>query len=230
MLEPFLLRKKPSGKLEMRNENKKFIEYLKQTGHLKSKKLEKTLLAMPRHEFVPQGLRTLAYKDFPLSIGFNQTISQPSTVVIMTELLEVKSGERILEIGTGSGWQAVLLAKLAGAKGKVYTIEIIKELCIFAKKNIEKMKIKNVFVFHRDGSLGLKEYAPFDKIIVTAACQSIPEVLIRQLKVNGRLVAPVGSSFMQKMVVVKKTKKGLEKQESPGYFVFVPLVGKGGFG
>lgn len=211
------------------DENKKFVEYLKSTDHLKSKKLENALLAVPRHEFVPQNLQSFAYKDFPLSIGFSQTISQPSTVVIMTELLDVKPGEKILEIGTGSGWQSALLAMLVGQKGVVYTVEIIKDLCIMAQRNFEKLKIKNIKIFHRDGSLGLKEHAPFDKIIITAAAPRISQVFIRQLKIGGRLVAPLGSAFMQKMVVIKKTKQGVKKEEFPGYFAFVPLVGKGGF-
>ncbi len=217
-----------SGKNEMQEENRKFIEYLKSTGYLKSERLEKALLAVPRNEFVPKNLRYLAYRDFPLSIGFNQTVSQPSTVVIMTELLDVKSGDKVLEIGTGSGWQSALLAKLAG-KGEVYTVEIIKDLCIFAKSNMDRLGIKNVKIFHRDGSLGLKEYAPFDKIIITAAAPKISQVFLRQLKTGGRLVAPVGTAAMQKMVVVKRTSAGTEREEFPGYFAFVPLVGRGGF-
>jgi protein-L-isoaspartate(D-aspartate) O-methyltransferase len=215
--------------MDFEKENEKMVEYLKRIGYLKSKKLEKALLAIPRHEFVPKGLKSLAYKDFPLSIGFNQTISQPSTVVIMTELLDVKKGQRILEIGAGSGWQAAILSYLVGEKGMIYTVEIIKELCLFARKNLEKLGIKNVKIIHADGSQGLKEYAPYDRIIVTAACPKVLKVFVDQLKEGGKLVAPIGSLHLQKMTIVTKIKGEVKKEELPGYFVFVPLRGRHGF-
>ena len=209
-------------------ENERLIEHIKSLGCLKSKNLEEALRKIPRHLFVPEDIRNLAYRDMPLSIGCNQTISQPSTVVIMTEALEIGEGQKILEIGTGSGWQAALLSHLVGKKGYVYTTEIIKELAESAKNNIKKNKIENVKVLVKDGSLGLKEKAPFDRIIVTAACPDIPKPLLTQLKTDGIIVIPVGNTYLQEMHIVKKLKKGIEKK-SIGNFMFVPLKGKYGF-
>jgi len=209
-------------------ENEKLIEHIKSIGYLKSKQLEEALRNIPRHYFVPESIRHLAYRDTPLSIGFNQTISQPSTVVAMTEVLGVKKDQKILEIGTGSGWQSAILSYLIGEKGFVYTIEVIKELAEFAKGNLQKMRVRNVEVFVQDGSLGLEEKAPFDRIIVTAACPDIPRPLLEQLKVDGIMVIPVGDVYLQEMMVIKKLKKGIEKK-SIGNFMFVPLRGRFGF-
>lgn len=210
------------------DENEKLIEGIKCLEYLKSKNIEDSLRKYKRELFVPVDLKHQAYRDFPLSIGFNQTISQPSTVVAMTEALEVKKGQRILEIGTGSGWQAAILSDLVGEKGFVYTIEIIKELAEFAKNNIKKLGIKNIEVITGDGSLGLREKAPFDRIIVTAACPDIPKPLLEQLKEDGIIVIPIGNLYLQEMYVAKKLKNKIEKK-SIGSFMFVPLVGKYGF-
>ncbi len=209
--------------------NEKLVEKLKKYGILKSKSLEKALLSTPRHFFVPENLQKYAYNDSPLPIGFGQTVSQPSTVVIMLEMLDVRKGQKVLEIGTGSGWQAALLARMIGAKGKVYTVEIIHGLVEFAKKNLAKTGIKNVSVIHGDGSLGLPEKAPFDRIIIAAASPRIPEQLLKQLKIRGKLVAPIGDRYAQKMVVIEKGSKGIKQSEYPGFFAFVPLRGKHGF-
>ena len=209
-------------------ENDKLIEGIKCLEYLKSKKIEEALRKFKREFFVPENLKNLAYRDFPIAIGFNQTISQPSTVVAMTEALDAKEGQKILEIGSGSGWQAAILSYLVGEKGFVYTIEIIKELAEFSKKNLEKLKIKNVEVIEGDGSEGLKKKAPFDRIIVTAACPDIPKPLLEQLKDGGIMVIPVGNLYLQEMYVVKKLKGKIEKN-SIGSFMFVPLVGKYGF-
>jgi protein-L-isoaspartate(D-aspartate) O-methyltransferase len=209
-------------------ESENLIEHIKGLGYLKSKKLEEALRKFPRHLFVPENVRHLAYQDMPLHIGHNQTISQPSTVVVMTEALNVRKGQKILEIGTGSGWQASLLSYLVGEKGFIYTIEVIEKLADFARKNIKKLGIKNIEVFVKDGSLGLKEKSPFDRIIVTAASPDIPKPYSNQLKVEGILIIPVGDLYLQEMFVVRKTKKGIDKK-SIGNFMFVPLVGKYGF-
>jgi len=215
------------------DDNERLIENMKNEGVLKSKKLEEALKKYRRELFIPENIKHLAYRDAPLSIGYNQTISQPSTVVIMTEALDIKKDQKILEIGTGSGWQASLLSYLIGKKGFVYTIEVVEELAEFARKNIKKVGIKkvgikNVEVFVKDGSEGLKEKAPFDRIIVTAACPEIPKPLIEQLKSNGIMVIPVGNLYMQEMFVVKKLKNKIEKK-SIGSFMFVPLIGRYGF-
>ena len=210
------------------DENEKLIEGIKCLDYLKSKNIEDALRKFKREFFIPPSMKHLAYRDFPISIGFNQTISQPSTVVAMTEALEVEKGQKILEIGTGSGWQASILSYLVGEKGFVYSIEIIEELAEFAKKNLKKLGIKNVEVVEKDGSEGLKEKAPFDRIIVTAACPDIPKTLIDQLRDGGIMVIPVGNLYLQDMLVVKKMKGKIEKK-SIGSFMFVPLVGKYGF-
>lgn len=202
---------------------------MKKSGQLKSKDVEKALYSVPRHLFVPKHLRELAYRDSPLSIGHNQTISQPSTVVTMTETLKAKPGMKVLEIGAGSGWQAGLLGCLVGPKGHVFTLDVIKELVQMAKRNLKTAKIKNVEVIHNDGSMGLPKHAPFDRIIVTAACSSIPPRLFEQLKPNGRMVVPVGDIYIQNMYVVTKNNKGGMEMEEMGKFMFVPLVGRCGF-
>ncbi len=209
-------------------ENDKLIEHIKSLGYLKSKQVEEALRKIPRHSFIPESIRHLAYRDTPLFIGYNQTISQPSTVVAMTEALDVKKDQKILEIGTGSGWQSAILSYLVGEKGFVYTIEVIKELAEFAKGNLQKMRVRNVEVFIKDGSLGLKEKEPFDRIIVTAACPDIPKPLIEQLKFDGIMVIPVGDVYLQEMYVIKKLKNKIEKK-SIGNFMFVPLIGRFGF-
>jgi len=209
-------------------ENEKLIEHIKSLGYLKSKALENALREIPRHLFVPQNMRELAYRDVPLLIGHNQTISQPSTVVAMTEALDVKSGQKVLEIGTGSGWQGAILAQLVGKNGFIYTVEIIHELVEFAKNNLKKAGIENIMVIECDGSLGLAKYKPFDRIIVTAACPDVPKPLLKQLKINGIMVIPIGNIYLQEMYVIKKLKGKIEK-ESIGSFMFVPLIGRYGF-
>ena len=209
-------------------ENEKLIGYMKKLGYLKSKNLEDALRAVPRELFIPKGLKELAYVDSPLSIGHGQTISQPSTVVLMTEMLRLRKGQKVLEIGSGSGWQAALIANIV--KEKVYTVEKVFELVYLAKKNLRQARIKNVVVIHGDGSHGLKQHAPYDKIIVTAAMPTVAEPLLEQLKVGGRLVGPVGNVYMQKMVIVDKTgKNSFHQKELEGWFAFVPLLGTYGF-
>ncbi len=208
--------------------NEQLIQHLISNGYLKTKKLVDALRKYPRELFVPGNVKQLAYRDIPLFIGHGQTISQPSTVIVMTEFLDVKKGQKVLEIGAGSGWQAALISELVGNKGKVYTVDIIQELVQFASNNLKKVGIKNVEVIRADGSLGLKEHAPFDRIIVTAACPEIPKPLIEQLKTDGKMVIPVGSMYLQEMFVLMKKKEEIEK-EIIGHFQFVPLVGKYGF-
>jgi len=181
--------------------------------------------AVPREEFVPERYRDLAYVDSPLDIGEGQTISQPYTVAFMTQLLDPQPEDVVLEVGTGSGYQAAILSRLAK---RVYTIERFEDLAGRAKELLKRLGYENIGVIVGDGSRGLSKYAPYDGIIVTAAAPKIPQPLIDQLKVGGRLVAPVGSGLVQEMTKITKTKKGLEKETYPG-FRFVPLVGKHGF-
>ncbi len=184
----------------------------------------KAMEKVPRHLFVPPALIEQAYDDTPLPIGFKQTISQPYTVAFMTEALELKEDEKVLEIGTGSGYQTAILAELAK---EVYSIERIPELAEQAKKRLSELGYKNVHIKVGDGSLGWKEYAPYQAIIVTAGAPSPPPPLIEQLDEGGRMVIPVGDKYSQTMLRIRKVKNELKK-ESLGPFRFVELVGEYG--
>lgn len=180
------------------------------------------ILAMkntPRHLFVPKGMRDFAYYDRPLPIGEGQTISQPYIVGIMTELLELKGHEKVLEIGTGSGYQAAVLSQLVDT---CYTIELLKNLADSAIHLFKRLGYKNVIAKCDDGYKGWPEYAPFDCIIITAAPEEIPERLIEQLKTNGRMVVPVGK-YYQQLVLITKTEKGIKKKDIIPVR-FVPMV------
>ncbi len=210
-------------------EKQQLIDYWRKSGTITDERLLKAFQEVPRELFITKGFEEQTYVDHPSPIGYKQTISQPTTVMLMTQALELKEGQKVLEVGAGSGWQAALIGKIVGNKGKVITTEIIPELTEFAKNNISKAKIKNVEVINYDGSQGYKKESPFQRIIITAACPKIPPPLIEQLDNNGILVAPVGSLvFGQNMIKLRKTSSGIEK-ESLGSFVFVPLKGKYGY-
>jgi len=181
---------------------------------------------VPREKFIDPQYRKLAYIDAPLMIGEGQTISQPFTVAMMTQLLELKPTDKVLEVGTGSGYQAAILAEIV-KDGKVFTIERIESLARKARKVLEELGYKNVEVIVGDGTKGLPEEAPFDAIIVTAAAPKIPPPLIEQLKAGGRLVMPVGGDWHQEMVRIKKEKEGIRRENFGGYR-FVPLIGEFG--
>jgi len=187
---------------------------------------ERVLEAMrkvPRHKFVPARQLRAAYDDRPLPIGHGQTISQPYIVAFMTELLEPKPDHKVLEVGTGSGYQAAVLAELVS---KVYTIEIIKALGEPAKERLEKLGYENVKVKVADGYHGWEEHAPFDSIIVTCAASHVPPPLIKQLKPGGRMCIPVGTVFgPQHLYIIVKQKDGSVKSKSVLPVRFVPLVG-----
>ncbi len=175
---------------------------------------------VPRHEFVPEGVMRLAYQDRPLPIGWDQTISQPYIVAVMTQLLELKKGDKVLEIGTGSGYQAAVLAEMGA---RVYSIEIVKALARSAERTLDRLGYENVRVKAGDGYQGWPRAAPFDAVIVTCSPDHIPEKLKEQLKVGGRMVIPVGAD--QKLVVVTKTEDGFKVREVMGVR-FVPMVGE----
>jgi protein-L-isoaspartate(D-aspartate) O-methyltransferase len=176
----------------------------------------------PRHLFVPEPMRSSAYEDHPVPIGYGQTISQPYIVALMTELLEPHKDAKVLEIGTGSGYQAAVLAPLVR---HVYTIEIVRELAESSSALLKTLGYENVTVRWGDGYLGWPEEAPFDRIIVTAAPPELPQTLIEQLKPGGKLVAPVGSSvFGQDLIVVEKTRDGKIRRRSVIPVMFVPMV------
>jgi protein-L-isoaspartate(D-aspartate) O-methyltransferase len=183
----------------------------------------KAMANVPRHEFVPRNLRRAAYENRPLPIGYGQTISQPYIVALMTDLLDVEGDDIVLEVGTGSGYQAAILAELVK---KIYTIEIIKELGEQAKGRLEDLGYQNIAVQVGDGYYGLEGLAPFDGIIVTAAANHVPPPLIKQLRPGGKMVIPVGGAFMtQQLMLVEKRNDGkiITKQVLP--VIFVPLTG-----
>jgi protein-L-isoaspartate(D-aspartate) O-methyltransferase len=172
-----------------------------------------------RHLFVPEDLHDLAYSDRPLPIGYKQTISQPYIVAFMTQAISPGPDDRVLEIGTGSGYQAAVLAELVK---EVYTIEIVEQLAQSTRSLLEHMGYKNIKVKHGDGYKGWKEYAPFDAIVIAAAPPNIPEELIGQLKTGGRMIVPVGE-YYQELYLITKTKTGADKQ-SLLPVRFVPMV------
>ena len=202
------------------------ILYLKNSKFLTDEKVESALQNIPRHEFVPESELEYAYDNEPLPIMKNQTISQPGVVTRMTEWLDVKNGQNILEIGTGSGWQSAILSYLVGS-GTIYSIERHPELAKFAQENLKKLKIDNVHVILGDGTLGYSQASPYDRIIITAACTEIPLPLLDQLSENGLIIAPVGGSS-QSLVLLQKTPKGIVEIKNQSKYVFVPLVGKFG--
>ena len=176
------------------------------------------MLNVPRHEFVPESIKVRAYTDGPLPIGNGQTISQPYIVAFMTQALRLKSAQRVLEIGTGSGYQAAVLAKIVDS---VYTIEIVEDLAKASKKRLKGLGYDNVVVKWGDGYHGLPTKAPFDAIMVTAGADSIPQPLIDQLKVGGRMIIPVGPQhgIRQLVLVTKKRNKIFQKNLMPVRFV-----------
>ncbi len=182
------------------------------------------LRTVPRHEFVPAELRKRAYDDRPLPIGFGQTISQPYIVAVMTDLLEVKPGSRVLEIGTGSGYQAAVLAQLGA---QVFTIEIVAPLGEAARERLQRLGYTRVAARVADGYYGWPDNAPFDAIIVTAAANHIPPPLLEQLKPDGRMVIPLGNPFgMQHLLVVRKDREGRTTTRKVLPVRFVPLTGR----
>jgi protein-L-isoaspartate(D-aspartate) O-methyltransferase len=185
------------------------------------KKVIAAMTKIPRHLFIPAEYRGNAYDDGPQSIGYNQTISQPYIVAIMTELLHIDSGSNVLEIGTGSGYQAAVLGEIAKA---VYSIEIIPELSHKAALLLDSLKYKNIHVKAGDGYLGWPEEAPFDAIIVTAAAPKIPQPLIDQLKVGGKMVIPVGE-YNQELYLLTKNEDGVVKKAVIPVR-FVPMTGE----
>jgi len=194
-------------------------DQIKKRG-IKDKRVLNALKKVKRHLFIPHSLWDEAYGDYPLPIGEGQTISQPYVVALMTELLKLKEKEKVLEIGTGSGYQAAILAELCK---EVYSVEIIESLAQKSKEKLAELGYKNIFVFQGDGYLGLKKYAPFDGIIVTCAPPYVPEPLKEQLKEGGRMVIPVGDYFQELKVLTKR--KGKINETSVIPVRFVPMTG-----
>jgi protein-L-isoaspartate(D-aspartate) O-methyltransferase len=198
---------------------KKLVEEVRRKG-IKDERILDALNKVPRHLFMETGFINYAYKDQAFPIGSGQTISQPYTVAFQTELLEVKEHDKILEIGTGSGYQAAILLELGA---RVYSIERQKKLYLKAQEQLKSLGYKP-HLFYGDGYEGLPAYSPFDKILITAATSEIPEKLLQQLTIGGKMVLPLGGSFSQVMTQVVKEGENKYKRNSHGFFIFVPLL------
>ena len=213
----------PAAQEDFRERRLAMVEQQIRARDVEDARVLEAMRSVPRHRFVPADMAALAYEDRPLAIGHGQTISQPYIVAYMSELLAVASHHRVLEIGTGSGYQAAVLAKLAK---EVYTIEIVSELAREAARTLKELGFANVHVRDGDGFAGWPQHAPFDRVIVTAAPETIPKPLIDQLASGGRLVIPVGEQHdTQWMTVVEKTASGVVQRKTIPV-AFVPFTRK----
>lgn len=199
------------------------IDELIKQGYLKTPRIIEAFHIVSREDFLPEELKGEAGINAPLPVGHGQTISQPLTVAFILELLQPEPGNKVLDVGSGSGWQTALLAHIVGDQGKVYAVERIQDLKEFGRKNVAQYGFTNVRFFQADGTRGLKKYAPFDRIIVAAAAHSIPAALIEQLELPGRLVIPEGVTLSD-MVLICKDKWGEVSEERYPGFSFVPLL------
>ena len=215
---------------------KEFDKYIKRRERMvreqiisrgvRDEKVIEAMINVPREKFVPESIRERSFEDCPLPIGEGQTISQPYVVALMTELLKLKGDEKILEIGTGSGYQTAVLANISE---KVVTVERIKTLFSNAKKVLlDELNYKNIIPLWADGTLGTSKYGLFDRILITAGAPSVPETLLGLLEDNGLLVAPVGSRYSQRLVIWKRVKNSYQREENIPV-AFVPLIGKYGW-
>jgi len=186
---------------------------------IKDRKVLDAMIKIPRHEFIPENMKAYAYQDEPLPIGKGQTISQPYIVAYMTEVLALNGNERVLEIGTGSGYQAAILAEIVK---EVFTIEIVSSLSAKAQKVLERLGYKNIYFKVGDGTWGWEENAPYDAILVTAAPAEVPKTLQDQLKIPGRMIIPVGSTFQELVLIMREKKRFKKKKLLP--VRFVPLI------
>ncbi len=213
--------------MNLEEQKKAVIEKLIKEGYIKSKRVIDALLKVPREEFLPEHLKKYAYVDTPLEIGYGQTISAIHMVGLMSELLDLKPGMKVLEIGTGCGYHAAVTAEIVGKDGLVVSIERIPELAEKAERTLRKLGYDNVIVVVGDGTLGYEPLAPYDRIYATASGPKIPKPLINQLKDGGKLLMPVGR-YLQKLVLAEKRgDKVIIKDCGP--VAFVPLIGKEGF-
>jgi protein-L-isoaspartate(D-aspartate) O-methyltransferase len=209
------------------NERNELVKKLIKEGRIKTSEVKKAFMEVPREEFVQKQMKNYSYVDTPLEIGNGQTISAPHMVAIMCESLDIKKGQKILEIGTGSGYHAAIVAKLVGGNGHVYSVERFSSLAKNAKENLKNADVKNVTIIIGDGSEGLPSYSPYERIYVTCAAPKIPSPLIDQLNDPGKLMVPVGRLMCVLRLLEKKEGEIIKK--NLGGCAFVPLVGKYGF-
>jgi protein-L-isoaspartate(D-aspartate) O-methyltransferase len=206
---------------EFKDQRRQMVERQIRARGIKNQAVLEAMMKVPRHRFVTAGYVTAAYEDHPLPIGQGQTISQPYIVAYMTEAAEISDNEKVLEIGTGSGYQAAILGELAK---EVYTIEIIPELAERARRTLSELGYRNVRVKTGNGYEGWAEYSPYDGIVVTAAPAEVPQALIDQLALNGKMVIPVGVGAQEMMIITKTADGVIEKRTIP--VRFVPMTGK----
>lgn len=212
--------------INLDNARKRMVDAQIVARGITDRRLIDAMLKVPRHLFVEEAMAAQAYSDTPLPIGEKQTISQPYMVALMTELLQLKGSEKVLEIGTGSGYQTAILAQLAD---RIYTIERIRPLALKARKALDRLGLLNINLKIDDGSCGWESEAPFDAILVTAGAPDIPHHLVEQLKIGGRLIIPVGNQYEQILVKVTKGPDGEISREESVNCRFVKLVGEYGW-
>lgn len=200
------------------------IERLQDRG-IRDLNLLRVFDLVPRHEFLPEAVRHRAYEDAAVPIGFGQTASQPSLQALYMQLLELEPHDRVLEIGTGSGFQTAVLAHLAD---RVYSVERVRELSVRARASLDRLRFSNVALLVGDGTIGWSRFAPYNAILVSAAAPDIPQPLISQLTENGRMLVPVGTRESQRLMLVRRTPDGIEQEEVIDC-TFVPLVGRFGW-
>ncbi len=212
---------------EYYEKRKRLVERLRDEFSL-SDDVVKAMIEVPRHLFIPPYYRNEAYNDYPLPIGHGQTISAPHMVAIMCNLLDLKRGMKVLEIGTGTGYHAAVVSRIVGDEGFIVTVERISELAERAREIYQSLGYRNIRVVVGDGSKGYEEEAPYDRIYVTASAPKIPDKLLFQLKPGGKLLIPVGD-FIQYLYIVEKDEYGQITKKNWGAVRFVPLVGEDGF-
>jgi protein-L-isoaspartate(D-aspartate) O-methyltransferase len=208
-------------------ERERMVQKLVRGAHIHSPRVIEAMRKIPRHYFVDIG--KMAYVDSPMSIGEGQTISAPHMVGIMLEALDLQDGQKLLEVGGGSGYHAALVGEIIGEKGMVYSVERIEKLALKASSALERVGLsERVRIIVADGSLGYPEHAPYERRFVTCAAPALPDPLVDQLEEGGKLLIPVGGTYLQDLVLGTK-KRGRIKKKSHGGCVFVPLVGRHGF-
>ncbi|PKL67758.1 MAG: protein-L-isoaspartate O-methyltransferase [Methanobacteriales archaeon HGW-Methanobacteriales-1] len=211
-------------------ERQKLVKNLLSSGYIKSDSVKRAMDRVPREEFLPIEQKPYAYIDRPLPIGEGQTISAPHMVAIICEILSLKGEMKVLEVGTGFGYNAAVVAEILGENGQLYSIERVESLFKIAKENLKRTGYENVKVVLGDGSLGIPEAAPFDRIYLTAAAPKIPKTLKKQLDVGGKILAPIGQiDQYQELILMEKLSKNEFKTSNLGGVAFVPLIGEHGW-